>query len=105
LLAERIEALISTEYTKWISDKEQAGKAKPIMCSSERDLEKVLAGIDAARAADLAPIKLNVVVLKENEVEIGTCDCERIMELLQEANKRREPYFNKSIDFSNAAKS
>jgi cyclic pyranopterin phosphate synthase len=163
----------------------------------EGDLEKVLAGIDAALAADLAPIKLNVVVLKENEaeisdlidfcrekglilqlielldlrhqgisgdidaierrlaaradrvrvremhrrkkyfldgaevevvrpmdntefcanctrlrvtsdgkikpcllrsdnlVEIGTCDCEKIMELLQEANKRREPYFGK----------
>ena len=29
LLAERIEALISTENAKWISDKEQAGKAKP----------------------------------------------------------------------------
>ena len=161
----------------------------------EGDLEKVLAGIDAARAAALEPIKLNVVVLKENEaeipdlidfcrekglilqlielldlrhqgisgdidaierhlaaradrvrvremhrrkkyfldgaevevvrpmdntefcanctrlrvtsdgkikpcllrsdnlVEIGTCECEKIMELLQEANKRREPYF------------
>ena len=163
----------------------------------EGDLEKVLAGIDAAKAAGLAPIKLNVVVLKENEaeisdlidfcrekglilqlielldlrhqglsgdidaierrlaaradsvrtremhrrkkyfldgaevevvrpmdntefcanctrlrvtsdgkikpcllrsdnlVEIGTCDCERIMGLLQEANARREPYFGK----------
>jgi Trk K+ transport system NAD-binding subunit len=29
LLAERIEALISTENAKWISDKEQAGKARP----------------------------------------------------------------------------
>jgi hypothetical protein len=29
LLAERIEALISTENAKWVSDKEQAGKAKP----------------------------------------------------------------------------
>lgn len=28
LLAERIEALISTENAKWISDKEQAGKGK-----------------------------------------------------------------------------
>jgi cyclic pyranopterin phosphate synthase len=161
----------------------------------EDDLEKVLAGIDAARAAALEPIKLNVVVLKENEagipdlidfcrekglilqlielldlrhqglsgdidaierrlalqadrvrtremhrrkkyfmdgaevevvrpmdntefcanctrlrvtsdgkikpcllrsdnlVDIGTCDCEKIMVLLQEANVRREPYF------------
>jgi cyclic pyranopterin phosphate synthase len=163
----------------------------------EGDLEKVLAGIDAAITAGLDPIKLNVVVLKENEaeiddlidfcrekglilqliqlldlehrgisgdidaierqlaaradrvrtremhrrkkyfldgaevevvrpmdntefcanctrlrvtsdgkikpcllrsdnmVEIGTCDCERIMQLLQEANSRREPYFGK----------
>jgi cyclic pyranopterin phosphate synthase len=163
----------------------------------EGDLEKVLAGIDAAKAAGLEPIKLNVVVLKENEaeisdlidfcrekglilqlielldlrhqgisgdidaierrlaaradrvrvremhrrkkyfldgaevevvrpmdntefcanctrlrvtsdgkikpcllrsdnlVDIGTCDCEEIKELLQEANKRREPYFGK----------
>ena len=37
----------------------------------EGDQEKVLAGIDAARAAGLAPIKLNVVVLKENEAEIS----------------------------------
>ena len=164
----------------------------------EGDLEKVLAGIDAALDAGLVPIKLNIVVLKENEaeipdlidfcrkkgliaqliqlldlkhqgisgdidaierrlaeqadsvhtremhrrrkyfvdgaeveivrpmdntefcanctrlrvtsdgkikpcllrsdnlVEIGTCDCERIKELLQEANLRREPYFGKS---------
>ena len=170
---------------------------RAITGGKESDLEKVLAGIDAARAAGLAPIKLNVVVLKENEagisdlidfcrgmglilqlielldlrhqglsgdidaierslaawadsvrtremhrrkkyfldgaevevvrpmdntefcanctrlrvtsdgkikpcllrsdnlVEIGTCDCEKIMELLQEANRRREPYFGK----------
>jgi cyclic pyranopterin phosphate synthase len=37
----------------------------------EGDLEKVLAGIDDARAAALEPIKLNVVVLKENEAEIS----------------------------------
>jgi GTP 3',8-cyclase len=161
----------------------------------EGDLEKVLAGIDAAKEAGLEPIKLNVVVLKKNEaeirnmikfsrqkglilqlielldlrdlgisgdiesieqnlqadadsiqtremhrrkkyfldgaevevvrpmdntefcanctrlrvtsdgkikpcllrndnlIEIGTCDCEKIKELLREANKRREPYF------------
>jgi cyclic pyranopterin phosphate synthase len=34
------------------------------------DLEKVLDGIDAAIDAGLLPIKLNVVVLKENEAEI-----------------------------------
>jgi cyclic pyranopterin phosphate synthase len=35
-----------------------------------RDLERVLAGIDAAKVAGLVPIKLNVVVLKKNEAEI-----------------------------------
>jgi cyclic pyranopterin phosphate synthase len=35
-----------------------------------RDLERVLAGIDAAKEAGLVPIKLNVVVLKKNESEI-----------------------------------
>jgi cyclic pyranopterin phosphate synthase len=34
------------------------------------DLERVLAGIDAAKVAGLVPIKLNVVVLKKNESEI-----------------------------------
>jgi hypothetical protein len=29
LLAERIEALVSTEHAKWISDQERAGAAKP----------------------------------------------------------------------------
>jgi GTP 3',8-cyclase len=37
----------------------------------EGDLQKVIAGIDAARAAGLTPVKLNVVVLKENEKEIA----------------------------------
>ena len=36
----------------------------------ESDLEKVLAGIDAAKEAGLEPIKLNMVVLKKNEAEI-----------------------------------
>jgi cyclic pyranopterin phosphate synthase len=36
----------------------------------EGDLERVLQGIDAAGAAGLLPIKLNVVVLKQNEAEI-----------------------------------
>jgi cyclic pyranopterin phosphate synthase len=34
------------------------------------DLERVLAGIDASREADLLPIKLNFVVLKRNESEV-----------------------------------
>ena len=36
----------------------------------EGDLEEVLQGLDAAAAAGLLPIKLNVVVLKQNEAEI-----------------------------------
>jgi cyclic pyranopterin phosphate synthase len=36
----------------------------------EGDLERVLAGIDAAKGAGLEPIKLNVVVLKKNEPQI-----------------------------------
>ena len=36
----------------------------------EGDLERVLQGLDAAAAAGLLPIKLNVVVLKQNETEI-----------------------------------
>jgi len=39
----------------------------------------------------------------DNLVEIGTCDCERIMGLLQEANARREPYLGK--DRSQAGRS
>ncbi len=44
----------------------------------EGDLEKVLAGIDAAKEAGLEPIKLNVVVLKKNEAEIpDMIECSR----------------------------
>ncbi len=35
----------------------------------EGDLERVLAGIEAAKAAGMSPIKLNMVVLKKNEAE------------------------------------
>jgi cyclic pyranopterin phosphate synthase len=45
-------------------------KYRAITGGREGDLEKVLAGIDAAKDADLVPIKLNVVVLRENEAEI-----------------------------------
>lgn len=38
--------------------------------AKEGDMERVLAGIDAALDARLAPLKLNVVVLKDNEGEI-----------------------------------
>jgi cyclic pyranopterin phosphate synthase len=43
---------------------------RSITCAKARDLEKVLAGIDAAGGAGLVPIKLNMVVLKENEAEV-----------------------------------
>lgn len=43
---------------------------RAITCGGEKDLERVLLGIDAAMDAGLLPIKLNVVVLKENEAEI-----------------------------------
>ena len=36
----------------------------------EGDMEKVIDGIEAAKDAGLLPIKLNVVVLRENENEI-----------------------------------
>ena len=31
----------------------------------------------------------------DNLIEIDTCDCEKIKELLRAANARREPYFGK----------
>jgi cyclic pyranopterin phosphate synthase len=44
---------------------------RAITGAQEGDLERVLAGIDAAASARLLPIKLNIVVLKENEAEIS----------------------------------
>ena len=43
---------------------------RAITCGREKDLERVMQGLDAAAAAGLLPIKLNVVVLKQNEAEI-----------------------------------
>ena len=41
--------------------------------------------------------KLKPCLLRsDNLVEIGTCDCEKIKELIKLANERREPYFGKS---------
>jgi cyclic pyranopterin phosphate synthase len=41
--------------------------------------------------------KLKPCLLRnDNLIEIGTCDPERIKELLREANARREPYFKES---------
>ena len=44
---------------------------RAITGAGEGDLEWVLAGIDAALAAGLSPLKLNVVVLKGNQGEIS----------------------------------
>ncbi len=44
---------------------------RAITGAREGDLERVLAGIDAAKAAGLQPLKMNVVVLKKNEQEIA----------------------------------
>ena len=43
---------------------------RAITCGREKDLERVMQGLDAAAAAGLLPIKLHVVVLKQNEAEI-----------------------------------
>ena len=43
---------------------------RAITGGKEGDIEKVLAGIDAAKMVGLEPVKLNVVVLKMNEAEI-----------------------------------
>jgi cyclic pyranopterin phosphate synthase len=41
--------------------------------------------------------KLKPCLLRsDNLVEIGTCDCEKIKELIKLANERREPYFGKN---------
>ena len=72
LLAEQAEALAKAglDRVNVSLDSLRPEIYRAITGSREDDLEKVLAGIDAARAADLSPIKLNVVVLKENEAEI-----------------------------------
>jgi cyclic pyranopterin phosphate synthase len=51
-------------------DSLKPGTYRAITGGREGDLEKVLAGIDAAKGAGLEPIKLNVVVLKKNEPQI-----------------------------------
>jgi cyclic pyranopterin phosphate synthase len=44
---------------------------RTITGGTESDLDRVIDGIDAAKNASLLPIKLNVVVLRENELEIS----------------------------------
>ena len=51
-------------------DSLKRGTYRAITGGRKGDLERVLAGIDAAKGAGLEPIKLNVVVLKKNEPQI-----------------------------------
>jgi len=51
-------------------DSLKPGTYRAITGGRKGDLERVLAGIDAAKGAGLEPIKLNVVVLKKNEPQI-----------------------------------
>ncbi len=72
LLAERAESLARAGLGRVnVSlDSLQPGKYCDITRGRPGDLEKVLAGIDAAKEAGLLPIKLNFVVLKKNEAEV-----------------------------------
>jgi cyclic pyranopterin phosphate synthase len=72
LLAEQAEALARAGLNRVnVSlDSLQPNRYCQITGGSPGDLEKVLAGIDASREADLLPIKLNFVVLKRNESEV-----------------------------------
>jgi len=72
LLAERAEALARAglDRVNVSLDSLQPNRYCQITGGSPGDLEKVLAGIDASREADLLPIKLNFVVLKRNESEV-----------------------------------
>jgi len=72
LLAEQAEALARAglDRVNVSLDSLQPNRYCQITGGSPGDLEKVLAGIDASREADLLPIKLNFVVLKRNESEV-----------------------------------
>ena len=72
LLAERAESLARAGLNRVnVSlDSLQPGKYCDITGGNPGDLERVLAGIDAAREAGLLPIKLTFVVLKKNGAEV-----------------------------------
>jgi GTP 3',8-cyclase len=72
LLAEQAQGLAEAGLDRLnISlDSLDPGTYRAITAGREGDLERVLAGIDAAKFAGLQPIKLNVVVLKKNEQDI-----------------------------------
>jgi cyclic pyranopterin phosphate synthase len=72
LLAERAEALARAglDRVNVSLDSLQPNRYCQITGGRPGDLERVLAGIDASREADLLPIKLNFVVLKRNESEV-----------------------------------
>jgi cyclic pyranopterin phosphate synthase len=71
-LAEQAQGLVEAGLDRLnISlDSLKPGTYRDITGGREGDLEKVLAGIEAAKGAGLEPIKLNVVVLKKNEPQI-----------------------------------
>lgn len=72
LLAERAEALARAglDRVNISLDSLQPGRYCGITGGRPEDLERVLAGVDAAIEADLLPIKLNFVLLKNNEPEV-----------------------------------
>jgi len=72
LLAERAESLARAGLDRVIVslDSLQPGRYSDITRGRPGDLERVIAGIDAAKEAGLLPIKLNFVVLKRNEAEV-----------------------------------
>ncbi|WP_333656624.1 GTP 3',8-cyclase MoaA [Methanothrix soehngenii] len=72
LLAERAEALARAglDRVNVSLDSLQPNRYCQITGGRPGDLERVLAGIDASREADLLPLKLNFVVLKRNESEV-----------------------------------
>ena len=72
LLAERAGALARAglDRVNISLDSLQPGRYCGITGGRPEDLERVLAGVDAAIEADLLPIKLNFVLLKNNEPEV-----------------------------------
>jgi cyclic pyranopterin phosphate synthase len=72
LLAKRAKSLAAAglDRVNISLDSLNPGTYSRITGCREGDLQKVIEGIDAALEAGLQPIKLNVVVLRENELEI-----------------------------------
>jgi len=73
LLADQAQALSAAglDRVNVSLDSLQPGTYRAITGAGEGGLERVVKGIDAAMDAGLAPIKMNVVVLKDNQGEIS----------------------------------